>query len=38
MTPTAWVTMVVVVTVVWGGFAIAVYTAVRSESRSEEEG
>lgn len=37
MTATAWVTMMVVVTVVWGGFAVALVTAVRSESGNEDE-
>jgi len=32
MTVTTWVTMIVILTIVWGGFALAVRTALRKES------
>jgi hypothetical protein len=32
MTPSTWITMIVVMAFVWGGFALAVVTAVRKES------
>ena len=32
MTTTAWITMIAVMTFVWGGFALVVRTAVRKES------
>ena len=32
MTTATWVTMIVILTIVWGGFALAVRTALRKES------
>ena len=32
MTAATWITMIVIVGLVWGGFALAVATAVRKES------
>lgn len=32
MTAATWITMVVIIGLVWGGFALAVSTAVRKES------
>jgi hypothetical protein len=37
MTPATWITMVVVMAVVWGGFAWILATAVRKESTKESE-
>jgi hypothetical protein len=38
MTTAAWITMLVIVGFVWGGFALAVSTAVRSESTKADRG
>lgn len=32
MTTATWVTMIVILTIVWGGFGLAVRTALRKES------
>lgn len=32
MTPATWITMIVVMAFVWGGFAVVLLTAVRKES------
>lgn len=32
MTPATWITMIVVMTFVWGGFSMVLLTAVRKES------
>ena len=32
MTTTAWITMIAVMTFIWGGFLVVLRTAVRSES------
>jgi len=32
MTTATWITMIVILTVVWGGFALAVRTALRREA------
>jgi hypothetical protein len=36
MTTATWITMFVILGFVWGGFALAVSTAVRSESAKED--
>ena len=36
MTKPTWITMLVVLTYVWGGFALALLTAVRKESGKAE--
>ncbi len=36
MTATTWVTMLVVLTIVWGGFALAVRTALRKEAGKDD--
>jgi hypothetical protein len=38
MTTPAWITMFVILGFVWGGFALAVSTAVRSESKKPDPG
>jgi hypothetical protein len=35
MTIATWITMIVILTVVWGGFALAVRTALRREAGKE---
>jgi hypothetical protein len=37
MTASGWITLVVVVTFVWGGFALALLTAIRKESGKAKE-
>ena len=37
MTPATWITMLTVMTLVWGGFAWVLATAVRKESTKESE-
>ena len=36
MSPATWITMAVILTFVWGGFFLALYTAVRKESGKSE--
>jgi hypothetical protein len=36
MSPQAWITMFAVMGFVWGGFGLALYTAIRSEARKGE--
>ena len=37
MTAATWITLVVITTIVWGGFALALVTAIRSEGRRGRE-
>ena len=36
MTPSTWVTMILTLTLVWGGFAFAILIALRKESRKRK--
>ncbi len=36
MTPATWVTMIVILVLVWGGFGLALLTAIRRESGKRE--
>lgn len=37
MTTATWVTMIAITALVWGGFTLALLTAVRRESRKRDE-
>ena len=37
MTAATWITMVVIATFVWGGFAVALSTAIRKEGEKSRE-
>ena len=38
MTTATWITLGVITTIVWGGFALALVTAIRSEARRGRQG
>ena len=38
MTASTWITMALVMAFIWGGFAVALTTAVRKESGKRDEG
>jgi hypothetical protein len=37
MTASGWVTFIVIAGFVWGGFGLALYTAMRQESRKKQD-
>lgn len=38
MTPASWITMIVIMGFVWGGFSVVLWTAVRKESGKRGDG
>lgn len=38
MTPATWISMIVVMAFVWGGFAVVLWTAIRKESGKRDGG
>lgn len=38
MTPATWITMIVIMTFVWGGFSVVLLTAIRKESGKRGDG